>query len=238
MNDLEAFFDANESGPQIHKWRHYFEIYDQHFARWRGQALTFVEFGVSQGGSLRMWQHYFGPQARIVGVDINPACKQFEAPGIEIVIGDQGDRGFLRELAARLPAIDIVLDDGGHTMKQQIYTFDALFDCVAADGLYVVEDMHTSYWPQFGGGLRKRGSFVEYAKGLIDRLHEWHLPDQRPAQVGPFARSVHGLHFYDSVLVVQKRPMPQPQHEKRGVAAAPEHHYSVAERIRRRVIGH
>lgn len=238
MNELEAFFDANTEGPQIHKWRHYFGIYDQHFARYRGQPLVMVEFGVSQGGSLRMWRHYFGPAARIVGVDINPLCKQFEAPGIEIVIGDQGDKAFLADLAARLPAIDIVLDDGGHTMKQQIFTFEALFEKVAANGLYVVEDMHTSYWPKFGGGLGKGGSFVEYAKGFIDKLHEWHLPGMPAAEVGPFARSVHGLHFYDSVLVVEKRPTPEPKHEKRGLACVAEHEYTVAERIRRRLTGH
>jgi hypothetical protein len=60
-------------------------------------------------------------------VDINPNCKQFEEPGVRIEIGDQGDRVFLRTLAASLPPIDILIDDGGHTMRQQINTFEELF---------------------------------------------------------------------------------------------------------------
>jgi hypothetical protein len=238
MNDLQAFFDANSEGPQIHKWLHFFDIYDEHFAPWRGRPLTLVEFGVSQGGSLRMWRHYFGPQAKIIGVDINPLCKQFEAPGIEVVIGDQGDRAFLASLAARLPMIDIVIDDGGHTMKQQIFTFEALFEKVSADGFYVVEDIHTSYMHQFGGGLRKRGSFIEYAKGFIDKLHEWQMPGLAEAKVGSFARSVHGVHFYDCMLVIAKRAITAPSHEKHGVAQIAEHHFTVPERIRRRLIGY
>jgi hypothetical protein len=185
-----------------------------------------------------MWQHYFGPQARIIGVDINPLCKRFEEPGIEIVTGDQGNRAFLAELAARLPAIDIVLDDGGHTMKQQIFTFEALFGNVSADGLYVVEDIHTSYLHQFGGGLRKRGTFIEYAKGFIDKLHEWQMPGMAAADVGAFARSVHGLHFYDCMLVIAKQTITEPSHEKRGIAQIEEHFFTVPQRIRRRLIGY
>jgi hypothetical protein len=83
MNDLERFFEAN-TDRLIHKWRHYFEIYDRHFARFRGQSPHVVEFGVSQGGSMRMWKDYFGAGATIHGVDINPHCKQFEEDGVHI----------------------------------------------------------------------------------------------------------------------------------------------------------
>ena len=170
MNDLERFFRQN-TGRLIHKWHHYFEIYDRHFARFRGQPVQIVEFGVSQGGSLRMWRDYFGPQAQIVGVDINPNCSQFEEPGVRIVIGDQEDRAFLRSLAQTLPRIDILIDDGGHTMRQQIHTFEELFPLVADSGVYLIEDLHTSYWPKWGGGVRRKGTFIEYSKDFIDRLH-------------------------------------------------------------------
>src|SRR4029077_4961037 len=113
MNDLELFFRKN-TGRLIHKWNHYFEIYERHFARFRGTPVQIVEFGVSQGGSLQMWRDYFGPQASIVGVDINPECKRFEEAGVRIVIGDQEDRAFLRRLAGSLPRIDVLIDDGGH----------------------------------------------------------------------------------------------------------------------------
>jgi hypothetical protein len=221
MNDLERFFRHN-TGRLIHKWHHYFEIYDRHFARFRGQPITLVEFGVSQGGSLRMWRDYFGPQVQIVGVDINPNCRQFAEPGVRIEIGDQADRAFLRRLAASLPPVDILIDDGGHTMQQQIRTFEELFGKVAPTGVYLVEDLHTSYWSQWGGGVRRRGTFIEYSKDFIDRIHAWHSRDPRRLPVSDFTRSVHSLHYYDSVLVIEKRPLQPPTHERIGQATFPE----------------
>jgi len=217
MNDLERYFDRN-TGRLIHKWKHYFEIYDRHFARFRGRAPVVVEFGVSQGGSLQMWRDYLGAGTRYFGVDINPNCKQFEEEGVRVFIGDQGDRAFLRSVAREVPAIDILIDDGGHTMRQQIHTFEELFPQVAPDGVYLCEDVHTSYWQKWGGGYRRRGSFIEYAKGLVDGLNAWHSEDKAHFDVTPFTRTAHSMHFYDSVVVVEKRPMQPPSHERRGQA--------------------
>jgi hypothetical protein len=77
MNPLEKYFRRN-SKRLIHKWVHYFEIYDRHFSRFRGKNIVVVEFGVSHGGSLQMWRKYFGRRAWIYGVDIDPRCKNFE----------------------------------------------------------------------------------------------------------------------------------------------------------------
>src|SRR6185436_388571 len=72
---------ATHTGARANKWQHYFEIYDRHFARFRGREITVLEVGVAGGGSLEIWRSYFGPKARIVGMDINPDCKSCEAPG-------------------------------------------------------------------------------------------------------------------------------------------------------------
>lgn len=222
MNDLEHFF-AQHTGRLIHKWMHYFEIYDRHFSRFRGQPVNILEFGVSQGGSLQMWKHYFGASANVFGADINPNCKQFEEPGVQIFIGDQGDRGFLRSLAKVLPPIDILIDDGGHTMQQQIQTFEELFPRVAPRGVYLCEDLHTSYWREFGGGYRRPGSFIEYTKGFIDLLHAWHSREPRRLNVSDFTRAVHSVHYYDSVIVLEKRPMEPPTHQRVGEASFADH---------------
>jgi cephalosporin hydroxylase len=218
MNDLEQFF-SQHTGRLIHKWMHYFEIYDRHFARFRGRPVNIVEFGVSQGGSMQMWRNYFGPQAQVFGVDINPNCKQFEEPGVKIFIGDQGDRAFLRSLAETLPTIDILIDDGGHTMQQQIRTFEALFPRVAPSGVYLCEDLHTSYWREFGGGYRRRGTFIEYSKGFIDALHAWHSREPQRFSISDLTRSAHSVHYYDSVVVIEKRTMEPPTHQRVGEAA-------------------
>ncbi len=215
MNDLEAYFVAN-TGKLIHKWQHYFEIYDRHFSRFRGTGVTIVEFGVFQGGSLQMWKHYFGKKAKIYGIDIDPRCKKLEEDQVEIIIGDQEDRDFLRSLKEKIPTIDILIDDGGHTMKQQIYTFEEMFAAIDAQGVYLCEDLHTSYWEEWGGGHQKEGTFIEYSKNFIDSLNAWHSRDTEKHQVSEFTRSAHSLHYYDSILVIEKRLIEEPYHHKTG----------------------
>ena len=222
MNDLERYFRAN-TGNLIHKWHHFFEIYDRHFARFRGQAVNMLEIGVFQGGSLQMWKDYFGPRAQIYGIDINPACKTLEEGRIKIFIGDQEDRAFLRSVADAMPRIDIVLDDGGHMMGQLRTSFEELYPRVDANGVYMAEDLHTCYWPEFGGGYRARESFIEYSKGLIDQLHAWH--SRQPSRLEPdtFTRTTHSLHYYDSVLAIEKRRTEPPMHSKTGTRALPDY---------------
>jgi hypothetical protein len=216
VNDLERYFSQN-TGRVLHKWKHYFDIYDRHFARYRDTEAHVLEFGVAEGGSLGMWKYYFGPRARIYGVDIHPGCKSLEEDRIEIFIGDQADRRFLRSVAAAVPKIDILIDDGGHSMKQQIRTFEELFPHIDANGLYVCEDTHTSYWKQWGGGYKRRGTFIEYSKNFIDDVHAWHSR-QRQFSASELTRSVYGLHYYDSVLVIEKRPIEPPSHLKTGTS--------------------
>jgi len=117
MNDLLNYFENND-GRLIDKWMHYFEIYDRHFQQFRGRDIHILEIGVYHGGSLQMWKAYFGEQAKIYGVDIQSACKKFEENNVRIFIGDQADRRFLRSLREEIPRVDIVIDDGGHTMTQ------------------------------------------------------------------------------------------------------------------------
>lgn len=207
MNDLRQYFESN-NGRLIDKYTHYFDIYERHLSRYRNQAVHFVEIGVFQGGSLQMWKHYFGPKAHIYGVDINPECKKFEENQIQVFIGDQADRHFLRELRAKLPRIDIVLDDGGHLMHQQIATFEVLYPAIAEDGVYLCEDLHTSYFGDCGGGFRSRGTFIEYSKYFIDYLNGWHFRFSGSPAIERFARSTYSLNYYDSMLVIEKRQVP------------------------------
>lgn len=214
MNDLEKYFNANE-GRLIDKWVHYFEIYDRYFGGYRDKEVTILEIGVSHGGSLQMWKSYFGEKAKIYGVDISPECKKFEEENIEIFIGSQSDRGFLRQLKREIPKIDILIDDGGHTMRQQITTFEELFDHVKSDGIYICEDLHTSYWLNFGGGHKRRGTFVEYTKNLIDKLNAYHS-EERSLTVGRFTRTAHSIHYFDSMIVIEKRESGRPFDLQKG----------------------
>jgi hypothetical protein len=218
-NPFIEYLENNPDGRLVHKLLHYFDIYHRHFAGFRRQPLTMIEIGVFNGGSLRMWRDYFGPQATIVGVDINPECKQFSEPGIDIVIGDQGDRAFLRSLADRYPDFTLLIDDGGHRMHQQIATFEELYPRIRSDGVYLCEDTHTSYMPVYGGGYRQPQTFIESAKSLIDRLNAFYGQDQSQFAPDEFTRTTDSLHFYTSVLVIEKKPRTPPEEVRYGNVA-------------------
>ncbi|MBU1099121.1 MAG: class I SAM-dependent methyltransferase [Bacteroidetes bacterium] len=222
MNDLEKYFNEN-TGKLIHKFQNYFEIYDRHFSRYRGKEVIVVEFGVSQGGSLLMWKNYFGPKAKIYGVDIFPDCKKLEEDQIEIIIGDQDDRKFLASLRERIPKIDILIDDGGHKMKQQINTYEELFHHMDKNGVYLCEDLHTSYSFKWGGGYKSRHSFIEYSKNFIDQIHAWYSFQRGRLKISDFTKSVHSLHYYTNVLVIEKRPVEMPTDLMTGIGSIPDY---------------
>ena len=217
-NPLMEHFKSNE-GRLIHKWLHYFDIYDRHFNKFRGKQVTILEFGVSHGGSLQMWKKYFGKKARIIGVDINPECKKFTESQIEVYIGSQEDPEFLKKLMKKIGNVDIVIDDGGHTMLQQLTTFQCTYHTVKPGGVYLAEDLHTSYWQEFGGGLRKQGTFIEMCKEMIDQLHAWHSRDTESLVVNEFTRTTPSIHFYDSIVVFERDDVPEPHHQQIGVPA-------------------
>lgn len=215
MNDLRKYFD-NNNDRIIHKWDHYFEIYDRHFSKYRNSEVVIVEIGVFQGGSLQMWKNYFGPKAKIYGIDIDPTCKKYEEENIEIFIGSQTDKKFLTDFKNKIPKIDILIDDGGHTMHQIKTSFLELFDHVKDDGIYAIEDLHTSYWIDYGGGFKRRGSFNEFSKKIIDSIHAWHSR-QSYFKMDKYTKTVHSIHYYDSITMVEKRCMNAPVSLSTGV---------------------
>lgn len=206
MSLAKLFFQ--NTGTPINKWAHYIPIYERYFCEWIGRDLLFVEIGTGQGGSAQMWKTYFGSNAKIVTIDIRPECKQFEDEQIKVRLGDQANVAFLQSIVDEFGAPDIVLDDGGHFMDQVNTTFKYLFPRLARRALYMVEDMHTAYWPGAGGGLRKPGTFIEEMKTLVDEINSQN-PNHASQGAGdlpssPLSKLVRSVHFYDSIVVVEK----------------------------------
>jgi cephalosporin hydroxylase len=186
----------------IHKWKHYFPIYERHFQHWVNRPLTFLEIGCGFGGSLQMWKRYFGPHATVIGIDILPRCKEYEEDQIAVRIGSQQDVNFLQSVIDEFGTPDIVLDDGSHMMSHLVTTFGFLYRQVAKNGVYMVEDLHTAYWDEYEGGLRKPATFVELCKNLIDELNADHSRDAlKPTE---FTQTTLSMHFYDSVVAFEK----------------------------------
>lgn len=197
-------YAARTGDRELHKWEHYLDIYPKLVGHLQGKDISFLEIGVWKGGSIDMWRGYFGKDARLTFLDIDPACKDLALPGTVVEIGDQADQEFLSVMADRRGPFDLIVDDGGHKMHQQINSFRALWPRLNDGGLYVVEDVHTSYWPGFGGGYRKKGSFIEFAKDLIDRMNSWYTDQDDIFPVSPLASQIGSVRFYDSMVVVEK----------------------------------
>ncbi|MEM6825578.1 MAG: class I SAM-dependent methyltransferase [Pseudomonadota bacterium] len=207
--ELHRYFLSN-GDRRLHKWLHYFDIYERHFARFRAGPIRMLEIGVHGGGSLRMWRDYFHPESQIVGIDIDPDCAVHASGGIAVHIGSQDDPEFLRDVVETYGGFDIILDDGSHVNSHVIKTFETLYEHVSRTGAYLVEDMHTSYWPKYGGGLCREGSFIEFAKAKIDELNAPHVGGS--FEVTPFTRATDSITFYDSVVVFERRPQGRRQH--------------------------
>jgi hypothetical protein len=198
---LWSEFLTNE-GRQVHKWPHYFPIYERHFDPFVNRAATFIEFGVSKGGSLQLWKRYLGPFAQIVGIDIDPNCKVVEEEQIAVRIGDQSDLEFLQQIIDEFGLPDVVLDDGSHMMSHISASFKFLYPRMSKNGVYMVEDLHTAYWEEYEGGLGRVGSFIEQSKGFIDELNADHSRGAVP--ISEFSRTTVSIHFYDSVVAFER----------------------------------
>lgn len=207
MGPIEQLFWATQ-GAAVDKWHQYLPVYDRHFGPFHGRAPRFLEIGVQNGGSLSLWRRFFGPEATIFGIDINPDCAQLDGKDGSVRIGSQADPDFLCEVVAEMGGVDIVLDDGSHMMTHVNDSFRVLFPLLSEHGIYMVEDMQCAYWSAFDGAKRRRGTFVRTAMSLVDDMHHWY--SQVPIDQPGLAENVSGVHFYDAILVIDKAPLTQP----------------------------
>ena len=168
MTETKSYASYMRSPHKSIKHSTYFHAYDDLLAKYRGKKITFVEIGILGGGSLFMWRDFFGPEARIIGIDINPEAKKWEEHGFEIFVGSQSDEAFWKGFIEQVGEVDVLLDDGGHTYDQQIITFEMMISQIRDGGLLIVEDTHTSYQDGFGP---RKFSFLEYTKKLIDDIN-------------------------------------------------------------------
>lgn len=210
-----AFFSANKAGHVLDKWIHYFPIYTRHLTPYARRPVSVLEIGVYRGGSMRMWSRFFGPDARLVGVDIDPVALISAGERYSVVLADQSDPDAMAKVAQEHGPFDVIIDDGGHSMDQQITSIETLFPALNEGGIYLVEDCHTSYWDSYDGGRGREGTFMEWVKTRLDDLNGYHQED---AVEPVWTKQVDGIHVYDSVVVLDKKMRFAPFAEQNGGA--------------------
>lgn len=200
MNDLERFFRRDDH-RQTAKHPHYFDIYETYLARFRDKEVCLLEIGIAYGGSLQMWKNYLGEKAKIYGFDANNILVE---PQIECFIGRQDDINSLRELKTKIPKLDVIIDDCSHISSFQKITFNELFWHLNDGGIYLCEDVFTSYltgYMDYEGYTG--GSFVDYMKDLVDVMNQAECVRDPYKQ---FIGFVKNIHFYAGITIIQKGP--------------------------------
>jgi len=198
----------------------YGPAYGEFLKPYRYRRIKILEIGIGGyadslgGNSLLAWQAFF-PFARIIGCDIQDK-RVLSTRNIHVYKIDQSSADDLAELVRAEGPFDIVIDDGSHLNRHQIFTFEALFESVSKDGLYVVEDVQTSYWPdRVGsfvwdgahiGGDRFPGTCVGYFLDLAKYLNHAEFRsrcgvDDRKLRS---ARSIRRIAFEHNLIFVQK----------------------------------
>jgi SAM-dependent methyltransferase len=160
---------GTDKSSEVHN---YCEKYEKYLPFNRYDNLNILEIGVLNGKSLKTWQEYYY-KSKIVGIDINPDCKQYDDRNnnIYVEIGSQHDHVFLNDIMREFGPFDMILDDGSHMNEHVIFSFEHLFQSLKSGGIYIVEDVSTSYWSWYGGGLNNPNSMMEYFKRLADDIN-------------------------------------------------------------------
>jgi hypothetical protein len=172
---MKSYYEIfrEHTGLMSFKVTHYFFVYDLLFSKLReaGKPVTILEIGVCRGGSLEIWKKYLPEGSVIHGVDIDSSCAKIKfSDNIFFHLGSASDAAFMEKTFGDVE-FDFILDDGSHNSSDVIKAFDIMFPKIKSGGLYVAEDLCTSYWKEYGGGLCDKKSSIEYFKSLVEYVN-------------------------------------------------------------------
>jgi hypothetical protein len=217
LDNLAKVYGTDKSSDK----HNYCVKYEKYLPFNRYDKLNILEIGVLDGKSLLTWKDYYY-RSNILGIDINPDCKKYEEERISVEIGSQADDKFLNQISNEYGPFDFILDDGSHLNEHVIYSFETLFQYVKSGGMYIVEDVATSYFPWYGGGLNDPKSMMEYFKKLTDDINfrgvenlddQAAVWDRREDKLIPYSNKVQpdcrtdieSITFLNGIILIRKR---------------------------------
>lgn len=215
FNTDKKKYVRGRKSKKIRRGSHFTRWYNFYFERVRLKELNILEIGVAGGGSLNMWKNFF-PNSEIYGIDIDPKKLEGNRKGLEginVSIGDQSDKNFLDKVLKDVSGgLDIIIDDGSHMTHHQVASFEYLFEKLNSGGIYVIEDIHTSYRSRFKKKPHK--SAVDYLKrriddvnvgGKLERYNEKDILEQTAFPLNFYEKTIESIHFYPDICFIFKR---------------------------------
>ena len=198
IGKFELIFRSHE-GKVSMKPESFVKKYSEIFKEFKNKRINLLEIGVQNGGSLEIYAKYFLKANKIIGVDIDKNCEKliFEDKRIEVVIGD------IKEVEIE-DRFDIIIDDGSHICSDVIKTFLKLFPKLNNNGLYIIEDLLTSYKSRWGGGLNDPSSTMRFLYALVDNINREHWEEKSKEKQLP----IKSIEFMNSLCIIRKGENP------------------------------
>ncbi len=200
---MQSLKEIGKKYPTSKNRTGFIPIYEHFLDSLREKEINILEIGVENGYSLKLWREYF-TKAKICGIDINK--KDFSIDNVEIFCGDQSDYNFLSKVVKKYGKFDIIIDDGSHLSKHIISSFNYLFDHLNEDGLYIIEDLQTSYMPRYGGSrlnLNKKKTSMNFIKNLSDSIN-YEGSDKPFFKKSIYDGKIKSVHFYQNISIIVK----------------------------------
>jgi SAM-dependent methyltransferase len=208
-------------GKVSDKWSSYLPIYERLLAPFRRQPISLLEIGIQNGGSLEIYAEYFSRYEKLVGCDISKKCAELSyGRDTFVVVGDCNADETLSRVTSVCDRYDIIIDDGSHKSKDIIRSFLKYFPLLKSGGVFIIEDLHASYWRFFEGGLYYTKSSMSFLKLLADVVNEEHWGNEEksvdllrryfshliePGLSFPFS-SIVSVEFCNSLCIIRKGP--------------------------------
>lgn len=120
----------------------YLNKYEFFLSKWKNKRFNMLELGVFRGASIKMWRDFF-PNATIYAVDVDSEARQYTAENRKVIIADLSLYKNVSELSVLKS--EIIVDDASHMWRHQIMALLVLFDSLPHGGVYIVEDIETSF---------------------------------------------------------------------------------------------
>jgi len=163
----------NPARGEFSKPYDFYKVYEPYFSPLRGQDIRFLEVGVYEGESTKVFSRYFEAGA-IIGIDLQIRDIDFSGfNNVTYLKANQTNGDALGDIASNYApdGFDIILDDASHVGYFSLLTFLHLFAHLKPGGLYIVEDWGTGYWSTWpDGGSYQRFPVESYQGEIPKRL--------------------------------------------------------------------